>query len=120
MHLIAWTVTFPTQFEKKLWRVSSLGHALFIPVKLLILVFRTLLGFITHDGDTDVLGKAIGSRVEFLDGLVLTALFVMPALHAVYVSAKIYIVVECCLNLGYLPDGAYEVIRWSQYVSHIG
>ena len=39
---------------------------------------------------------------------------------AIYLAARIYIVVACFINLAYLPDSAYETPSWSRYVPHIG
>lgn len=37
-----------------------------------------------------------------------------------YVLARVYLVVECFINLAHLPESAYELPKWSQYVPHIG
>jgi hypothetical protein len=36
-----------------------------------------------------------------------------------YTVARVYLVVECFINVAHLPDGAYQVPRWAQYVPHI-
>jgi len=37
-----------------------------------------------------------------------------------YAVARVYLVVECFINLGHLPPLAYELPQWSRYVPHIG
>lgn len=37
-----------------------------------------------------------------------------------YVLARVYLVVECFINLAHLPESAYGLPKWSQYVPHIG
>ncbi|KAK4108127.1 hypothetical protein N656DRAFT_784667 [Canariomyces notabilis] len=37
-----------------------------------------------------------------------------------YVLARVYLVVECFINLVHLPESAYKLPEWSQYVPHIG
>jgi len=41
------------------------------------------------------------------------------AFMLLYVVARVYLVVECFLNLAHLPDAAYLLPQWSQYVPHI-
>jgi hypothetical protein len=36
-----------------------------------------------------------------------------------YCVARVYLVVECFINLAHLPDSAFQVPQWSQYVPHI-
>lgn len=45
---------------------------------------------------------------------------VMAGVAVVYFGLRIFIFFECLVNLAYLPPSAYEVVRWSQYVPHIG
>ena len=39
--------------------------------------------------------------------------------NLVYVVARVYLVVECFINLAYLHDSVYEMPSWSQYFPHI-
>lgn len=36
-----------------------------------------------------------------------------------YALARTYLVVECFINLAHLPDDAFRVAQWSQYIPHI-
>jgi len=36
-----------------------------------------------------------------------------------YVLARAFLVVECFINLGHLPDSAYDVPQWTQYLPSI-
>ncbi|KAM7206092.1 hypothetical protein V8F20_002874, partial [Naviculisporaceae sp. PSN 640] len=38
----------------------------------------------------------------------------------VYITARVFLVVECFINLTHLPESAYLLPQWSQYVLHIG
>jgi len=38
---------------------------------------------------------------------------------ALYCLARVYLVVECFINLSHLPQSVYLVPTWSQYVPHI-
>ena len=37
----------------------------------------------------------------------------------VYCLARVYLVVECFINLSHLPESVFRVPVWSQYVPHI-
>jgi len=37
-----------------------------------------------------------------------------------YCLARLYLVVECFINLFHLPDSVYLLPSWSQYMPHIG
>jgi len=41
-------------------------------------------------------------------------------LIVLYIVARVYLVVECFINLAHLPPSAYQLPQWSQYVPHIG
>jgi hypothetical protein len=58
-----------------------------------------------------IFGVLIFIRVLY-DVLVAAAIFL-------YALARVYLVVECFINLVHLPDSAYLVPQWSQYVPHI-
>lgn len=37
----------------------------------------------------------------------------------VYFGLRVFVLLECLMNLVHLPDSAFEVVQWSQYVPHI-
>lgn len=41
-------------------------------------------------------------------------------LTILYTLARVYLVVECFINLAHLPPSAYHLPQWTQYVPHIG
>lgn len=45
------------------------------------------------------------------------AMLVVVAL--VYFGLRVFVFLECLVNLVHLPASAYEVVKWSQYVPHI-
>lgn len=55
----------------------------------------------------------IAFAVKILFDLIVTAVVLF------YTLARVYLVVECFINLAHLPDGAYQVPQWAQYVPHI-
>ncbi|KIY03288.1 uncharacterized protein Z520_01755 [Fonsecaea multimorphosa CBS 102226] len=88
-HLSAWNYSFPTSAESTLWRVSSIV-ATIGPTILLFLVI------------TD-------NRV--LD-------WVLSLLIAVYVAARLFLLVETIISLRSAPAGIYQRVRWSDAIPH--
>lgn len=43
-----------------------------------------------------------------------------PVLLVIYSVARVYLVVECFLNLAHLSNEVYQLPRWSQYIPHLG
>ena len=101
LHLLAWNAPFRSRTEEWLWRssgISIMASGLYIiPLVLLVSVGESELG-----------------RFRFYIILVL-AFF----LSLVYVVARVYLIVECFINLAYLHDSVYEMPSLSQYFPHI-
>lgn len=81
-----------------------------------------------EDKETQNLGRLLATLVALFGVLAclwVTALaklildLVVPICMVSYALARIYLVVECFINLAYLPDDAFRVALWSQYVPHI-
>ncbi|OJD31299.1 major facilitator superfamily [Diplodia corticola] len=65
----------------------------------------------------DLVFKAgLGWAVEVLR---VCRLVVLVVVGAVYIGLRVFIFVECLINVGNLPSSAYKVVQWSQYVPHI-
>ena len=102
LHLLAWNAPFRSRTEEWLWRSSGISimvSGLYIIPILLLLV---------SSGDSSL------SDFRFCLSCILS-LFLGP----VYVVARVYLVVECFINLAYLHDSVYEMPSWSQYFPHI-
>jgi hypothetical protein len=67
-----------------------------------------------------VAGRAI-TVILMVSALTLKCLFDLAIMASIlfYTVARVYLVVECFINIAHLPDGAYQVPRWAQYVPHI-
>ena len=54
-------------------------------------------------------------------GLLLGLLFILGASAClVYVAARVFLLVECFINLAHLPPAVYVEPEWSQYLPHFG
>lgn len=141
LHGLAWNAPFATRLEKLLWRISSVAIlSTFVLVLLFyswevsspiwqnfdesVEPFKNLLKpfdrLINKDGWRKWTGRLLGYPLAiFL--LILRMLYDISviAAAALYCVARVYLVVECFLNLAHLPDSVYQVPIWSQYVPHI-
>ena len=101
LHLFAWNATFPSQIEKTLWRSSGITLA----VSGMILTMQYI--------------APTNTRNVFCDLAAGISVALMVYLAFLYTAARIYLVVECFINLKYLPEAAYVVPEWSRYFPHI-
>jgi hypothetical protein len=101
LHLLAWNAPFRSRTEEWVWRssgISIVASGLYIiPLSLLV--------------------PSEDSKLYYF----ILYLFYVPGLFLglVYVVARVYLVVECFINLAYLRDSVYEMPSWSQYFPHI-
>ena len=101
LHLFAWNATFPSPIEKTLWRSSGI----ILAVSGIILTMQ----YITP---TEI-------QNFFYDMAAGISVALMMFLAVLYTTARVYLVVECFINLKYLPEAAYLVPEWSRYFPHI-
>jgi hypothetical protein len=95
LHLVAWNFHFPTQAERWLWRVSSLG----------CIVLPTLMCLYSILRERDV---------KFTDKRVNNGFAVL------YVLFRIYMFVEMFVGLRSVPASVYQTPEWSQYFPAFG
>ena len=149
LHCLAWNAPFPTDLERLFWRVSSVtvtSTGALIALAFTWVLSPPVIGRETHkalDMFTDLGRKVLPvAGVEWAPQKVIEILksgrvsvrvvpfFVLlflkvtfdaaiVALIIFYTLARIYLVVECFINIAHLPDGAYQMPQWSQYVPHI-
>ncbi|KAL8846659.1 MAG: hypothetical protein Q9221_008266 [Calogaya cf. arnoldii] len=110
LHALAWFADFHSPTEQLLWRISSVAVMGGIPV---LAVNYALLDLIRKR-----FPKGIYPEIAILvgkPGLILSYLVAVA-----YVLARLYLVVECFIQLSHLPAGVYDVPKWSAYFPHIG
>lgn len=98
LHLVAWNGHFASYAEHILWRISALALVGSGPA------------FIIYFFGWDL---SFSCFFEVIKGV-----WFYP-LALLYVFARVFLVVECFLNIRHLPDVAYQVPQWSQYLTHI-
>ena len=118
LHALAWSAHFHSPTEQLLWRISSVVVMGGIPTLAVMFgVSNQLRDSILGDSDHDwTLHLVLFSlfRLVFYSFIGLNFLIAIA-----YVLARLYLVVECFIQLSHLPAGVYEVPEWSAYFPHI-
>jgi len=113
IHVLAWDGPLHSQFELLLWRIAAISV---IAGSGFLSAWWALVGV---SGHLDFrYGKALWWRALNDLGYVLSAPLVFCA-AALYVLARIYLVVESFISLPYSVDGVYLQPQWSRYFPHI-
>lgn len=128
LHLIAWDAHFNSEVEKILWRLSGLT----ITATGFVIPGLGLQHLLTHRKrpsivdwcprwmhDT-VLLDLINETLSFVLLISMSSYFVlMVILIPLYPLARVFLIVECFLDLSYLPQSAYMMPNWAQYMPHL-
>nr|OQO19891.1 hypothetical protein B0A51_13394 [Rachicladosporium sp. CCFEE 5018] len=116
IHLAAWNSTFPTAFERIVWRVATLVSALTYMICWLCHVIMNV-GSIRKS--VDVIKRSRRRHVEVKPVVELASwIFVVTTIS--YVLARLIIIVEMFRSLAYLPLEAYITSSWPANVPHFG
>jgi hypothetical protein len=142
LHAVAWNTDYPSNFERILWRVSSLiiasSGALATPFFILLILLQRKIGKgaveqakddeADEEREADEEGEVqvklvyqasdwgfIADWVDFLGGFMLSFL---GAVGASYVAARVFIIGEAFASLRMLPVKAYETPDWTNLLLH--
>jgi hypothetical protein len=115
LHLVAWNAPFPSQREQLLWRISA---AYLVATGPFVIVAFASVGITNRVNSRDSSAHFVIAILGFPILVAIVAAFVVCCLA--YPVARIYLIVECFISMGRLPDSVYRVQSWSQYVPHIG
>lgn len=146
IHLFAWNGPFATEVERWMWRVSCIALAGAIPIIVLgigsVFLVMIVVELFTNDDNAinlrwtwekpkDLLSRlfhplAVLKRVATMIGafFLVTAVLgfglLLPAYGMAYIGGRVYLMVECFMNLAHLPSEVYKEPEWSQYIPHFG
>lgn len=114
LHALAWFAHFGSSREQLLWRISACVVMGGVPIIFVLWKF-----FVWLD-DKPVFSQAGVLSLQFLI-LPLTRLVLLLTglTFLAYILARVYLVVECFINLSHLPAEVYDVPTWSTYFPHI-
>ena len=108
VHLLVWNRPFRNETEKLLWRISNLTILLSGTPLVVLVCYCSLPGEILER-----LPKQVQSAVDTM------GISFFWAFSLFYISCRLFIIVECFLDVFHLPDSAFEVPQWSQYFPHV-
>ena len=114
LHALAWSAASPTKAEKYLWRMSVCTLTCGLP---LFLFSYCLLspGRRRHRLQTRLLGAGTWKCLRYL----MDHKRPVRLMLFIYFLARIYLVVECFVNLFHLPAAVFQTPNWSVYCPHI-
>lgn len=116
LHLSAWGAPM-SHVIRMLWRISSIVVAstgvMWLPIQCYIKLDSAVL---KNEATRGEILYYIGIWRKEIERVMLTY---MAALAVVYAAARIFLVVECFINVRHLPASTFEVPTWSQYFPHI-
>ncbi|KAF2141460.1 uncharacterized protein K452DRAFT_272338 [Aplosporella prunicola CBS 121167] len=110
LHLVAWESTFPSRTEQILWRISCLTIA---STGIFLVLIFDLVSLVTYP---------LRKICWYIFPPIFTYLKwpFLISYGALYLLARVFLVVESFINLAHLPDSAFELPQWSRYFPHIG
>lgn len=109
LHLIAWNFDFPTRDEQLLWRWTCISMGIILGTGCLVEALSIIKDGYTTSGLTNLDGYKLRWPTNIL--------FFLPG--ALYVSARLIVIIEVIISLRQLPNGCFEVVRWSELFPHL-
>ena len=132
LHLLAWNAPFHTRVEETLWKISGIFVASIGPMSI---AYAGLLSvtdkLFRHIDRLWLSGRWATSRtrerpkvIEFLnvseDIIEKITQFLGVSYLLFYLFARVYLVVECFIEVAYLPDSAFTTPVFTRYIPHLG
>lgn len=128
IHLIAWNGPFTSLVQRWMWRGSCLVVA--SPSVLLAVLFGIDEFYDRVRGKNWALVlfaplwfpcKLIRKAFPYFSVQWKFAVYSISGLLAlVYLAARVFLIVECFVNISQLPPEVYQIPQWSQYIPHLG
>lgn len=138
LHLIAWNAPFSNKAQLILWRVSGIAimasggvlmawggrksiRSLSRRVNRRLAVIRTRISKFLPvlEARLEILATFI-DRVDWDDIVDYVGWLVFVPIYCLYAVGRVYLVVECFINLAYSAEVVYSRPTWSAYFPHIG
>ena len=126
LHALAWSAPFKSFTEQLLWRTCACAVMGCLPI---LFVLNAIMAYL-HENHHNLWEESImvylqekhhDSWKEFISDWTIHLLLVLAFVLVIwaYFLARIYLVIECFINLSHLPAGVYDVPNWSAYFPHI-
>jgi hypothetical protein len=111
IHAAAWHSYFPSKVESKIWRISSV----YISSSGLLWCIINVLAKLSKSFD-DYWNRTVLPHPPFARSKALVGCCAVCG--AMYVFARLYLVVEAFVSIRKLPVAAYETPNWAQLIPH--
>lgn len=115
IHCLGWILTFPTEAEKKIWKLGSITIAI-IPVLYFLITYSSKLTTGPGNGTSWKLHPIVKIVLQVIGGIVA---ILSIALSWVYLAARLALIVEAIVLLRKQPPTAFLEVDWTRYVPHI-
>lgn len=113
-HSSAWNYTFPTEIEKWLWRISCIIVGSLGPV---VFSYTFIMDTLNSRNIPSRFKRLLESR-GIARLLSVSWMLLRFALVLVYISARVFLVVESFISIRSLPEGSYRSIPWTELWPH--
>lgn len=123
VHLIAWNGPFTTLTQHWMWRaacliVANTGFFAIRAGRLTVPVFMPL--WLPYKMIVNAFPSVRKVFPSWLVQQKFVPLYTCLPLHFIYLAARIYLILECFINISQLPPEVYKIPQWSQYIPHLG
>lgn len=108
LHCIGWSSKFPTPLEQSLWRISSLVTTCLPPSGVGFIVILPL-----------VFDRSTGLTEKYRGWFATVILPIGVSLGAMYLFARIALLVIAFMSLRSPAPGAFHAVRWTTFIPHI-
>jgi hypothetical protein len=120
MHLLAWNAPFATSIQQLFWRISGITIVstgpIFLLARVVPFVGTEALGRFYHRFLTETERPETAWMIDSWKLLVWLPLFLVVLL---YISARVYLVVQSFISLAHLPNSIFVEPSWSRYWPHL-
>ncbi|THX69538.1 hypothetical protein D6D05_08975 [Aureobasidium pullulans] len=131
LHLLAWNAPFHTRIEETLWKISGISVASIGPMSITYVgllsvtekFYRHIFGWHSRHWNpsrtrsqsniSQFLNVSENIVEKIIQGLGVSYLLF-------YLFARVYLVVECFIEVAYLPDSAFTTPVFTRYIPHLG
>lgn len=117
LHLLAWNAPFDTRIEEILWKISGISVASIGPVSIFYTGWHCVLArnLRSHRFSRRTMFlERFGNIITWMGSLLTTSYLLL------YLFARVYLVVECFMEVAYLPDSAFITPVFTRYIPHFG
>ncbi|THV67146.1 hypothetical protein D6D28_07722 [Aureobasidium pullulans] len=110
LHLLAWNAPFNTSTERIMWQISGIAIAIVGP--LFPVLYQAWHHGRFHPFELYHSGRPLTAHRKKLEA------FIFDCYAPLYLLARLYLVVECFVDLPYLPDSAFTTPNFTLYMPH--